>query len=57
MPFSGRTPEQALAALNQAALSIASEVSLDKVLKQITDSARELVGARYAALGVPDAGH
>jgi signal transduction histidine kinase len=41
--------------LNQAALSIASEVSLSKVLKQITDSARELVGARYAALGVPDA--
>jgi signal transduction histidine kinase len=55
MPFSGRTPEQALAALNQAALSIASEVSLDKVLKQITDSARTLIGARYAALGVPDA--
>lgn len=55
MPQSGRTPEQALAALNQAALSIASEVSLDKVLKQITDSVRELVGARYAALGVPDA--
>jgi signal transduction histidine kinase len=58
MPLSGRTPEQALAALNQAALSIASEVSLDKVLKQITDSARDLIGARYAALGVPDAkGH
>lgn len=58
MPLSGRTPEQALAALNQAALSIASEVSLDKVLKQITDSARQLVGARYGALGVPDAeGH
>jgi len=58
MPPTGRTPKQALAALNQAALSIASEVSLDKVLQQITDSARELVGARYAALGVPDAkGH
>ncbi len=54
MPLSGRTHEQALAALNQAALSIASEVSLDKVLKQITDSARQLIGARYAALGVPD---
>lgn len=53
MPSTGRTPEQALAALNQAALSISSEVSLDKVLKQITDSARDLVGARYAALGVP----
>jgi signal transduction histidine kinase len=55
MPFSGRTPEQALAALHQAALSISSEVSLDKVLKQIIDSARQLVGARYGALGVPDA--
>ena len=58
MPSTGRTPKQALAALNQAALSIASEVSIEKVLKQITDSARELVGARYAALGVPGAeGH
>ena len=50
-----RTPEEALAALNRAALAIASEVSLDKVLQQITDSARDLVGSRYAALGVPDA--
>lgn len=49
-----RTPQQALRALNRAALAIAAEVSLEKVLKQITDSARELVGARYAALGVPD---
>jgi signal transduction histidine kinase len=52
---SARTPEQTLNALHQAALSIAAEVSLEKVLKQITDSARELVGARFAALGVPDA--
>jgi signal transduction histidine kinase len=49
-----RTPHQALEALNRAALAIAAEVSLEKVLQQITDSARELVGARYAALGVPD---
>ncbi len=54
MADSSRTPEQALAALHEAALTIAAEVSLDKVLKKITDSARELVGARYAALGVPD---
>jgi signal transduction histidine kinase len=51
----GRTHSEALSALNQAALAIASEVSLDKVLQQITDSARELVGARFGALGVPDA--
>ena len=44
-----------MAALNEAALAIAAAVSLDKVLQQITDSARELSGARYAALGVPDA--
>ncbi|MDX1612658.1 MAG: GAF domain-containing sensor histidine kinase [Candidatus Promineifilaceae bacterium] len=40
--------------MNEAALAIASAVSLDRVLQQITDSARELAGARYAALGVPD---
>ncbi len=49
-----RTPDQALSALNEAALAIAAEVSLGKVLQQITNSARELVSARYAALGVPD---
>ncbi|TNF88747.1 MAG: GAF domain-containing sensor histidine kinase [Gammaproteobacteria bacterium] len=54
MVDSSRASEQALAALNRAALAIASEVSVEKVLQQITDSARELVGARYAALGVPD---
>jgi signal transduction histidine kinase len=47
-----------LSALNRAALDIASELSLEKVLQQIVDSARDLVGAQYAALGVPDAeGH
>ena len=55
MAETSRTPEQALAALNEAALAIASEVALDNVLQQITDSARELAGARFAALGVPDA--
>jgi len=54
MVKNSRTPEQALAALNQAALDIAAEVSLDEVLQQITDSTRKLVNARYAALGVPD---
>ncbi len=44
-----------LAALNAAALAIAAELSLEKVLKQIVDSVRELVGAQYAALGVPNA--
>lgn len=43
-----------LSALHQAALAITGEVALDKVLQQIVDSARELVGAQYAALGVPN---
>ncbi|MFO7682451.1 MAG: GAF domain-containing sensor histidine kinase [Chloroflexota bacterium] len=44
-----------LSALSQAALAIAAELSLEKVLKQIADSARELVEAQYAAIGVPTA--
>jgi signal transduction histidine kinase len=49
---------QQLAALHEAAMSIAGEVALDKVLRTIVDSARELVEAQYAALGVPSAdGH
>lgn len=53
MVETSRTTQPALAALNEAALAIASEVSLDKVLQQITDSARILGSARFAALGVP----
>lgn len=45
----------ALEALNKAALAIAGNLALDKVLRQIVDSACSLVQARYAALGVPDA--
>ena len=45
---------EALAALNRAAVAVASNLSLDKVLRQIVESARELAHARYAALGVPD---
>ena len=44
-----------LAALSEAAAAIAGELSLDKVLQHIVDAARELIGAQYAALGVPDA--
>ena len=44
-----------LKALNQAAMAIAGELALDKVLKQIVESARELAGAQYAALGVSGA--
>lgn len=45
---------RALAALNQAALAIAGELDVDKVLQLIVDSSRELVNARFAALAVGD---
>ena len=39
-------------ALLSAGATIFAEHSLDRVLQQVVDSAREVVGARYAALGV-----
>jgi two-component system sensor histidine kinase DevS len=44
-----------LAALNRATLAITGELTLDRVLQQIVDSARDLANAEYAALGVPSA--
>src|SRR2546425_12610899 len=38
--------------LLSAGVAIFSEHSLERVLQHIADSAREVVGARYAALGV-----
>lgn len=49
---SDRSRARVLEALNQAALAIGRELDLDQTLQQIVDSARELVGARYAAVGV-----
>lgn len=43
-----------LDALSRAAAAVTSELTLPRALKAITDIARELVGARYAALGVPN---
>lgn len=43
-----------LEALHEATMMITAELSLDRVLQQITDLARGLAGATYAALGVPD---
>lgn len=43
-----------LEALHEATMTITAELSLDRVLQQITDLACSLVGATYAALGVPD---
>jgi signal transduction histidine kinase len=44
----------AVRAMSDAVLAIARERSVDTVLQRIVHSARELVQARYAALGVPD---
>ncbi len=44
-----------LEVLNAAAIAIAGELHLDKVLQMIVDAARELAASQYAALGVPNA--
>ena len=45
--------EQALNAINEAALIITSELSLSRVLETIAATAKDLVKARFSALGVP----
>jgi len=52
-PFS-QLPPGILDAINEAALTLTSELSLPIVLNRIVTLARDLVGARYAALGIPD---
>src|ERR1700755_3650412 len=44
----------ALKAVSDAVLAVASRLSVDEVLQQLVDRARELAEARYAALGIPD---
>ncbi len=44
----------ALRAVSDAVLAVASRESVDEVLQALVERARELAGARYAALGVPD---
>ncbi len=44
----------ALRAVSDAVLAVASRLSVEDVLQQLVDRARELGGARYAALGIPD---
>ena len=45
-----------LAALIEAGMSLASELDLDALLQQIADLSREVIGARYGAVGVVDDG-
>lgn len=56
MKDDGAPPRAALEALSDAVLGLASEQAVTPILQKLVDAARELVGARYAALGVPDEG-
>jgi signal transduction histidine kinase len=47
----GDSPRQ-LQALAQASLALTTELSLERVLQKIAEVARDVLGARYAALGV-----
>jgi GAF domain-containing protein len=46
--------EKRLQALVDAGIALTSELSLDAVLQKLVETAAELTGARYAALGVID---
>lgn len=43
-----------LEALSEAVLAMSGHLEVREVLRRITASARSLLGAEYAALGVPD---
>lgn len=45
---------RALRAVSDAAVAIAAEHRFEPVLEKLADAARQLAGARYAAIGVPD---
>jgi signal transduction histidine kinase len=44
----------ALRAVSDAVLAVAAQLSVEEVLQRLVDEARELAGARFAALGIPD---
>jgi signal transduction histidine kinase len=44
----------ALRAVSDAVLAVAAQLSVDEVLQRLVHGARELAGARFAALGIPD---
>jgi signal transduction histidine kinase len=44
----------ALKAVSDAVLAVAAQRSVEEVLQELVHRARELAGARYAALGIPD---
>ncbi len=59
MPHSSRAENheiwQRVERLSQAAIRITAEHELDRVLQEVVDSARMVIGAKYAALGILDA--
>ena len=48
------TESPAFRALSDVVLAMAAEREVEPVLQRLVHAARELGGARYAALGVPD---
>ena len=54
MPAEGEATSAVLAALSAAVRAVTLGSSLDRVLHQLAASARDLVGARYAAIGIPE---
>lgn len=48
------TPAAASRAMHEVVLALARERALQPVLERLVEAARELVGARYTAIGVPD---
>jgi len=49
---SDQSAERRLAGLVEAGMILASEVDLELLLQRIADLARDVIGARYAAVGV-----
>ena len=48
------SPSSVFKAVSDTVLAIAAERSVEPILGKLVDDARALVGARYAAIGVPD---
>ena len=53
-PAAGAPESAALRAVTDVVLGLAGEPALEPVLERLVHAVRDLVGARYAALGIPD---
>ena len=54
MPTDAASASGALRAVTDVVLGLAGEPALEPVLERLVHAVRELVGARYAALGIPE---